>query len=263
VGLDEHRASESEHGGIVGEDPDHVGAALELLVDRSNGLVDQILVQCAGGKAAKAVRSSRPSASIVATAGNLGASMAATLPTWSTTSWPVGCAKIVRMAAATSRLSPWPPGQHVAEEVDPAALPAGAGHDRDDGLLEPGVGVGDHQLDAMKPASLQAAQERGPEGTVFGVAHVQAEHLPAAISSHAGGDHHRAGDHPAVHPGLEVGGVHEQVREGGVASERDRNAATSASSSAQIRETSDLEIPASTPRALTRSSTLRVEVPCT
>jgi hypothetical protein len=47
------------------------------------------------------------------------------------------------------------------------------------------------------------------------------------------------------------------------ASERERNAATSASSSAQIRLTSDLEMPASTPRALTRSSTLRVEVPCT
>jgi hypothetical protein len=47
------------------------------------------------------------------------------------------------------------------------------------------------------------------------------------------------------------------------ASDRDRNAATSVSSSAQIRETSDLEIPASTPKALTRSSTLRVEVPCT
>jgi hypothetical protein len=46
-------------------------------------------------------------------------------------------------------------------------------------------------------------------------------------------------------------------------SERERKAATSVSSSAQIRETSDLEIPASTPRALTRSSTLRVEMPCT
>jgi hypothetical protein len=47
------------------------------------------------------------------------------------------------------------------------------------------------------------------------------------------------------------------------ASERDRKAVTSASSSAQIRLTSDLEIPESTPKALTKSSTLRVEVPCT
>jgi hypothetical protein len=47
------------------------------------------------------------------------------------------------------------------------------------------------------------------------------------------------------------------------ASGRLRKAATSASSSVQVRLTSDLETPASTPRALTRSSTLRVEVPCT
>jgi hypothetical protein len=47
------------------------------------------------------------------------------------------------------------------------------------------------------------------------------------------------------------------------ASEREPNVATSASSSPQIRETSLLEMPASTPRALTRSSTLRVETPCT
>jgi hypothetical protein len=38
-------------------------------------------------------------------------------------------------------------------------------------------------------------------------------------------------------------------------SERERNATTSASSAAQILLTSDLEMPASTPRALTRSST--------
>ena len=42
---------------------------------------------------------------------------------------------------------------------------------------------------------------------------------------------------------------------------RSRNAATSVSRSAQIRLTSDLEIPLSAPRALTRSPALRVEVP--
>ncbi len=41
------------------------------------------------------------------------------------------------------------------------------------------------------------------------------------------------------------------------------NAATSTSRSAQIRETSDLEIPASAPIATTRSSTFLVETPCT
>jgi hypothetical protein len=43
---------------------------------------------------------------------------------------------------------------------------------------------------------------------------------------------------------------------------RSRNWATSASRPAQIRETSDFEIPVSAPRAFTRSSTFRVETPC-
>jgi hypothetical protein len=46
------------------------------------------------------------------------------------------------------------------------------------------------------------------------------------------------------------------------ASDRPRDDATSASRSPQIRETSDLLIPVSAPRAFTRSSTFRVETPC-
>ena len=44
---------------------------------------------------------------------------------------------------------------------------------------------------------------------------------------------------------------------------RPQNAATWPSSSAQMRETSDFDTPASMPSARTRSSTLRVETPCT
>jgi hypothetical protein len=47
------------------------------------------------------------------------------------------------------------------------------------------------------------------------------------------------------------------------ASGRSRNAATSSSRLAQIRDTSDFEMPVSAPSAFTRSSTLRVETPCT
>ena len=47
------------------------------------------------------------------------------------------------------------------------------------------------------------------------------------------------------------------------ARERDRNAPSCSSSSAQMRLTSDLEIPDSRPRAATRSSTFLVETPCT
>lgn len=42
---------------------------------------------------------------------------------------------------------------------------------------------------------------------------------------------------------------------------RSRKAPTSSSRSAQIRDTSDLEIPESAPNALTKSSTLRVDTP--
>jgi len=47
------------------------------------------------------------------------------------------------------------------------------------------------------------------------------------------------------------------------ASDRVRNASSSSSFSAQILDTSDFEIPASTPSAWTRSSTFRVETPWT
>jgi hypothetical protein len=67
-----------------------------------------------------------------------------------------------------------------------------------------------------QPSGLQGAQERGPEGAVLAVADVQAQHLPAAIGGDPGGDDDRTADDPAIDSGLEVGGVHEQVREDGV-----------------------------------------------
>jgi hypothetical protein len=57
MGLDQDRAGQPEHGSVIGKDPDHIGSAFALLVDRANGLVLQILAQWAGGKDAKAVRS--------------------------------------------------------------------------------------------------------------------------------------------------------------------------------------------------------------
>ena len=88
-------------GGGVGEDPDDLGASLDLAVEAFEGLVDQILGQCASGKSANAVISSRASRSIVATSGSLGSSMVATTSTCSRTRGPVGWAKIVRIVVAT------------------------------------------------------------------------------------------------------------------------------------------------------------------
>jgi hypothetical protein len=72
------------------------------------------------------------------------------------------------------------------------------------------------RLDAGQPAGFQAAQERGPEGAVLAVADLAAEHLAAAVGGDPGGDHHRPRHHPTVDPGLDIGGVQEQIREAGV-----------------------------------------------
>jgi hypothetical protein len=44
-------------------------------------------------------------------------------------------------------------GQHVAHEVDPAALPRSAEHHRLDRTLEAGVLIGDHQLHPAQASS--------------------------------------------------------------------------------------------------------------
>ena len=60
------------------------------------------------------------------------------------------------------------PGQHVAHEVHPAALPGGAGEHRGNGVDEAGVGVRDHQRDPGEPSGDEAAQERRPARAVLG-----------------------------------------------------------------------------------------------
>jgi len=146
--------------------------------------------------------------------------------------------------------------------VDPAPLDGRAGHDRLDGLTQPEVGVGDDQLHPGQPACLQAAQEGGPEGPILRIADGEAQHLAAAVTTHPGGDHDGLGDHPAVDPGLAVGGVDEHIGEALAGQGAIRKPATSASRSAPIRETALLEMPLSAPSARTRSSTLRVLTPC-
>jgi hypothetical protein len=82
---------------------------------------------------------------------------------------------------------------------------------RGDRGLQPGVGVGDDQLGAAQPTGLERAQERRPEGAVLGVADGEAEHLAVPVGRDPGSDYDRLGDHPAVDPGLAVGGSQEHV----------------------------------------------------
>jgi hypothetical protein len=148
-------------------------------------------------------------------------------------------------------------------EVDAAASPGRAAQDRADGLLQPGVGLRDDQLDSGPAAGLQGAQERRPEGAVLAIADVQAEDFPAAVGGDPGGDDDRAADDPPIHPGLEVGGVQEQVREGCMGQ---RPGSEGRDLSVQLdTDPADLGLGDASvhAQALTRSSTLRVEVPCT
>src|SRR5439155_25782601 len=108
-------------------------------------------------------------------------------------------------------------GEHVAHEVDTAALPGGVEHLGDRGL-DAFVGVRDHQLDAAQPAPAQLAQEVGPERLGFGGANIHAQHLTTAVSVDPDCDNDRNRDDAAVVAHLHIGRVDPQI--GPVAFER-------------------------------------------
>jgi hypothetical protein len=82
-------------------------------------------------------------------------------------------------------------GQHVTQEMHPAALPGRADQDGLDRAAQPGVGVGDHQLHPGESAGFQRPQKRCPKRAVLGVSNVEAEYFATTVGGHAGGDHHR------------------------------------------------------------------------
>ena len=132
------------------------------------------------------------SRSICSTDGNWRPSLSAIESNCSATEARSGWAKIVRTAAATIAASPW------------------AQRHGGDRVLEPLVGVGDHQAHTGETPGPQAAQNGRPEGAVLRVADGEAEHLAVAVDPYAGGDHRRLGDGPRALVGLQE----EQVREG-------------------------------------------------
>ena len=102
-------------------------------------------------------------------------------------------------------------GQRVAQPMDPAALPGGAEH-APDRTLEPLVGVGDHQLDALEATLDQSLQEGRPERLRLGRADVQADDLAPALAVHGDGDYGGDRDDPAALALAQVGGIEPQVR---------------------------------------------------
>ena len=85
-------------------------------------------------------------------------------------------------------LRPGDVAEHVAQEVDCAALPPAAKHLRDGGL-QAGVRIGDAQLDAVQAMGPQRPQELPPERLGLGLADVDADDLTAASLVDAVGDH--------------------------------------------------------------------------
>mgnify|MGYP000432239854 CR=1 FL=1 len=68
-------------------------------------------------------------------------------------------------------------GQQVAHQMHFASLPRGALEHAGDGGLQAGVGVGDHQLDAVEATVTEGTQKAGPEHLVFGVGDIETEHF--------------------------------------------------------------------------------------
>ncbi len=83
---------------------------------------------------------------------------------------------------------------HVGE-VDPAALMGRALERTLERGDQAGVLVGDDQPHAGQPAPFQGGQEAAPEHLVLAVAHVQAQHFPAAVGGDPGRDHDRRRHH--------------------------------------------------------------------
>jgi hypothetical protein len=80
-----------------------------------------------------------------------------------------------------------------------------------DGGLDALVGVGDHQLDAAKPAARELAQELGPERLGLGRPDIHAQNLAPAITVDANRDDHRNRHNAPALAHLQVGRVDPQI----------------------------------------------------
>ena len=80
------------------------------------------------------------------------------------------------------------PLQQVSGEVDTTVLPDAALQLPADRLGEPLVGVGDQQLDPSKAALFERGKEFTPEALAFGVVHLEAQQLGAAVGIDAHGE---------------------------------------------------------------------------
>ena len=148
------RRSSTANGKALGKMPTTFERRLISLFNRSSGLLDQILRQCAVGNAVNARTSVRAARIDSAAFGNRSSRVAVTSSQRASTARRVCRARrSMRNAAATN--SPWRlrhGREQVAGVVHAAALPRRSGEALADRCLEPGVRVGDHQTDPAESA---------------------------------------------------------------------------------------------------------------
>src|SRR5258705_13855476 len=125
------------------------------------------------------------------------------------------------------------------------------------------MSIGDDQVYPGQAAGAQRGQELAPELIGLAVTDGGAQDLTGAVDGHPGGHHQRLRDHMSPDTDLAEGRTQNTYGNSMWDKLRVRNASISLSRPAQILETSDLDTPACTPIAATRSSTLRVDTPCT
>ena len=150
-----------------------------------------------------------------------------------------------------------------SDGVNPTPLPGGSYQDCRNGALQTPVSVAGYQPHPAEPSGDQRTQESTPECPILARTHIEAQNFPLpglCLDSNCYDHRHRG--HPAVLASLEVSGVDPDV---GISTfERPITEALDLFIQffAQLGDIRLLEMPA-IPRALTNSSTLRVETPWT
>ncbi len=197
--LEEDGADEPNHGGLVGKDPDHVGAALDLAVETLDRVCGMQLGAVSGGEVHVGEHVLLGG---VHQRGELRHLRAELVGDGAPLDVGGGCVLLGIGGADPGRddapLSLARVRQRVAGEVDAAALPGGAQHLRH-GCLQALMGVGDDELHARRAAPLQNAQEVEPEGLCLGAADGHVEDLAPPVGVDADRDGDRDRDDP---PGL-------------------------------------------------------------
>ena len=238
VSFDQHAAGEPQQGGGVGEDPDDVGAALDLAVEPLEGVGRPDLVPVRVREVREGGEVGLGVAEQLRDGGELRrrACRRRGRPAPGTSAWP-GWAKIVRMVAAT--ISAWPLltlastlrmkcTRHRCQAPPCSTVPIALTRPRWASLMT--------SCTPVRPRSRRSRRNSVQNDLGLAVPDRATEHFTSAIGTDAGGDDDGLGHDPPADPDLAVGRVQEHDTGTRCSSSgRVRQVATSVSSCAQIR----------------------------